>query len=644
MWCATAATVGIVALVAGAYHAFLVGVIATVVAVAASIATTRALRPRADADQRGALVAVGLVLVFFALAGGFHSEHLLIDRDPAVYITTGRSIARTHDLRPKTQVGPFATPAYGNPAARAEPGFFPMLPVLLALGWSIGGDLGLLLVGPLLGALGLLALYALASRVLDTRLALPVLAFSIIGPFQLWFARDAYSELVVQFVVLGGLWLYLEARAYGRAGIAAMAGAVVASSTYARIDALAIAAGALAFVAVEWVRCESDPSPRRARRVVAAFAGALVAKTLVALVITHHVARRYIASLGTEYRLLVGAFAAAIAGVIVVAVLHRVRPGLARWFTATKVAFAAAVTVASAVFVWAYVARPDPVRDLPVVEAGRPITMALRIAINTWHYSRSLHWFSAYIGVVGLVVAFAGFVILAARARRGNGAAAAVFLVVIPVAVLYIARPKIQAGQPWAMRRFLPVVLPGISIAIVVALVAGWHAAQRFRVRGVVAQRVAGAAVAVVALLIVVPTTGAALPFVHARMQHGAQAAIHGICHVAGHDGAVLVYGGHYLDAELPQVLRAFCGVPTAHSNSVDLPQLARQWRAAGRRLLVATAVPRTVLDRAPGSTIVGNFVISDDDEPERVFDRAPGRFAPNPTEIWLVQVPATAA
>lgn len=627
-------------LVAGGYHAFLVGLIATVVAGSAAIATTRALRPRGAADHRAALVAVGLVVAFFAFAGVFHSEHLLRDRDPAVYITTGRSIARTHELRPRTQTGPFAAPVYGNPARRYEPGFFPMLSVLLALGWSIGGDLGLLLVGPLLGALGLLALYALASRVLDTRLALPVLAFSIVGPFQLWFARDAYSELVVQLVVLGGLWLFLEALQYGRGAIAAIAGGVVASSAYARIDALAILVGVLVLVAVEWVRCESDPSPERARRVVAAFTGALVVTTLVALVITHHVARRYIDSLGGEYRQLVGAFAAAIAGVIAVAIVHRTRPGLGRWFTATKAPFGAAVAAATAMFAWAYVARPDPERDLAVVAVGRPVTTALRAAINNWHYSRSLHWFSAYIGVVGLVVAFVGFVVLAARARRGSRAAAAVFFVVIPVAVLYLARPSIQAGQPWAMRRYLPVVLPGLSIAIVVALLAGWDAAHR--ARGAPAQRAAAAAVAVVTLLVVVPTAANALPFVHARMQHGAQAAIDDICHVARAESAVLVYGGHYLDVELPQVLRAFCGVPTASSNSVDLPQLARQWHAAGKRLLVATAVPRTVLDRAPGSTIVGHFVISDDDEPERVFDRAPGRFDPNPTEIWLLQVPAT--
>ena len=63
--------------------------------------------------------------------------------------------------------------------------------------------------------------------------------------------------------------------------------------------------------------------------------------------------------------------------------------------------------------------------------------------------------------------------------------------------------------------------------------------------------------------------------------------------------------------------------------------------RVVGPRAAFATAVPDVVLKRAPGATIVGHEVISDDDEPERVFDRAPRRNKAIPVEIWLLQVPA---
>jgi hypothetical protein len=147
-----------------------------------------------------------------------------------------------------------------------------------------------------------------------------------------------------------------------------------------------------------------------------------------------------------------------------------------------------------------------------------------------------------------------------------------------------------------------------------------------------------------VALLVAVPTASAAMPFARARAQHGALAAVHHICRAAGDDSAVLVYEYHYLDVALPQPIRGFCGVPVGRATAVDLPLLARQWNERGRRLLVATAVPDAVQRNAPGAKIVGHELIAGDEDPERVFDRAPRRFKPIPIEIWLLQIPANAS
>ncbi|MDP9332832.1 MAG: hypothetical protein M3Q30_05940, partial [Actinomycetota bacterium] len=504
VWCATAGAVGIALLVAGWYAASVVGGAATLASFAAATAAWRGLGRRAHADHRAALASVVLVVAFFAFASAFHSEHLLIDRDPAGYINTGRSIARSHELRPKIQRGAFIFTSDKKPYARYQPNFFPMLPVLLALGWSVGGDVGMLLVGPLLGALGLLACYALASRVLGPRGGLLAPAFLMIGPLQLWFARDAYSELVVQVVVLGGLLLFLEARAHARWGIALLSGGLVASSALARIDALAIVVGGLALVGAEWVHCDSDAMPVQARRVVAGFGCGLVGGTLVALATTYYVAHGYIVSLGAEWGALVGACALTIVGVIAVVVIHRMRPGFGRWFAQREYPFAAIVAASAGVFAWAYVWRPDPASDLAFVAPGRPISLALRNSTNAWHFSYSLRWFSSYFGLVAIVVGFVGFVVLASRARRGDSAAATVFLVVVPVTVMYIARPSISPDQPWAMRRYLPIVIPGLAIAVAVALATGWRAAGS--TRGSRARATARAGLVAVALLVAVPS------------------------------------------------------------------------------------------------------------------------------------------
>ena len=84
----------------------------------------------------------------------FHSTG--VDRPQQAHAGRHRNmIARTHELRPKIPRGPFTSGTDGKPYSRYQPNFFPMLPVLLALGWSVGGDQGIFLVGPLLGLLAL---------------------------------------------------------------------------------------------------------------------------------------------------------------------------------------------------------------------------------------------------------------------------------------------------------------------------------------------------------------------------------------------------------------------------------------------------------------------------------------------------------
>ena len=197
VWCATAGSIGMVLLYADSYAPGPVIGGATAAALAVGAGCAFAARGRADrATHVAAAGAVVLALALGALAGAFHSEHLLVDRDPAVYVNTGRSIARTHELNPVVVSGEFAdanrysgsSPSVGVARTRARPGFFHMLPVLLAVGWSIGGDQGLLVVPAFLGALGVLALFALASHVVGARAALLACAVFTLAPLQLWFA------------------------------------------------------------------------------------------------------------------------------------------------------------------------------------------------------------------------------------------------------------------------------------------------------------------------------------------------------------------------------------------------------------------------------------------------------------------------
>ena len=243
-------------------------------------------RPRARAGEHAAhgpaIAAVAIALALLAIAGISHSEHLLTDRDPAVYINTGRSIARTHRIRPAVAASPFDDArafhaadrrASRSPTTGCIPNFLHFLPALLALGWSAGGDTGLLLVPALLGALG--AARAVRARLergraRDGPLLGPVLL--ALAPLQSWFARDAYAELPLAAASrsAGSGCSSRAARTAARCA-GAIAGVVLGSIMFVRIDALAILVAIPAALAIEYLRAERA----RAARPGAGGAGAI---------------------------------------------------------------------------------------------------------------------------------------------------------------------------------------------------------------------------------------------------------------------------------------------------------------------------------------------------------------------------------
>ena len=121
----------------------------SIIATVAAAASWR-YRPRALEGDRpahgAAVIAVAIALVLLIFAGVSHSEHLLTDRDPAVYINTGRSIARYHEVHPTITASPFddyrtfTTQVAGFAVSRHHlfSNFLDFLPALLALGWSVG--------------------------------------------------------------------------------------------------------------------------------------------------------------------------------------------------------------------------------------------------------------------------------------------------------------------------------------------------------------------------------------------------------------------------------------------------------------------------------------------------------------------------
>ena len=178
----------------------------------------------------------------------YHSQQIIVERDPAAYIQFGSWIAGHHSLpipmdgtafgRPASSSGLTAPPST-RPRAPCVPQFMAGLPMILAAGFWAGGASGAVLMAPLLGAAAVLTFGGLVARLAGPRWApLAALALALSLPEQ-FTSRSTYSEPAAQILFLGGLCLIIDALgAGGRASriATALGGLALGLTVLVRID------------------------------------------------------------------------------------------------------------------------------------------------------------------------------------------------------------------------------------------------------------------------------------------------------------------------------------------------------------------------------------------------------------------------
>lgn len=232
----------------------------------------------------------------------------------------------------------------------------------------------------------------------------------------------------------------------------------------------------------------------------------------------------------------------------------------------------------------------------------------------------SARWMVWYLGPVAGVAAVAGAAWLTRRAVVGRASPTQVLLLcaAAPPALLYLAKPSIFPDQPWAMRRFVPMVIPALLLAAGAAADALWshrNSGRGHEANGPVRSRpplLAGAAAAL-AVVIVVGTVVApvvsAWPVRRFHAYDGNLGAVRELCAAMGPDAAVVVVpSASSLDRFLPPALRSVCRVPAVAGRRGDdapsldprrVADLSARWRAAGRTLWLVADDPGRLDDRA---------------------------------------------
>jgi hypothetical protein len=242
-----------------------------------------------------------------------------------------------------------------------------------------------------------------------------------------------------------------------------------------------------------------------------------------------------------------------------------------------------------------------------------------------------------------------GAALLARRCLRGRAPGWTLPLMVFAwIIVTVLARPAIVPNQPWASRRLVPAVLPGLILLAVwaVAWLVGW-----LRQRGYDRVIQAGL-VTVCSLALVLPAavtsfglgvaTGGPLgarPVAHGlafkRTYAGEIAAVDRMCAAIPRGSSVVIIDGQTA-AWFSQVVRGMCGEPTAWTDRrpADIRQVVSGIRQAGRRPVLLGAGRSQVAPYGPAREVLALRTRED----ARLRTVPPMITKPRPITVWMTE------
>ena len=569
-----------------------------------------------------------------AVAAGFavwqfaeNSQQIIVLRDPATYLQFAYWIAGHGSTRiPQSlqafggahQGLTFSSLGFYTSGTSVVPQFMAGLPMTLAIGVWAGGQLGAVAMAPFIGACAVLAFAGLAGRLVGARWApAAALVLAVSLPEQ-YTSRTTFSETLAQVLLYGGLCMLADSFVLtgGRHAVtfpgppswrdgpapnvtlAFFGGLSIGLTLLIRIDGLSDLLPAIPFLGILLVRKRPQAVP---------FGIGLFIGAAYGFADGYLLSRPYLNSIAASLRPLAMIALAAVALTVVgmgllsaprthswLRTLFRSRP--LRWLPEAVAALTILAVIGFAVRPYFQTVRgeTDPATISYVAELQKLAHLA--IDPRRQYSEDSLYWVIWYIGVPAVILGAIGIALLARRCLRallswrdsGYARIWALPLMIIGwVTVTVLWRPGIIPDQPWASRRLVPVVLPGLILTAV------WASAWiKERGRQLGASRVAASVVAVccvIALLVpaAVTTFGfgttktatgstrlTANGLAFKRTGAGEDRAVRQLCASIGPNASVVIVDSLTAD-RFSQVIRGMCATPTASMDNPDPASVA---------------------------------------------------------------------
>ena len=248
---------------------------------------------------------------------------------------------------------------------------------------------------------------------------------------------------------------------------------------------------------------------------------------------------------------------------------------------------------------------------------------------------QTVHWLAMYLGWPTVVLAVAGYALLiVALIRRRAYALCAAVTMGLSMSALYLWNSEITPDQPWAMRRYVPVIVPLLVLAAAVAIQALWRS-DRWRA----VLRPPAAAVAVIALVLPAVTSW---PMRHVREEVPQLGQLQALCSAIGSNGAVVLVDEAAFVA-YGQTLRSFCDVPAiglVDASPTQVSAMNASVTGHGRELFVLSQ-DRAAIESATGLTVAVFSTVTVQRWPNQI-DVAPDQADAQTTTVFLTALDAS--
>ncbi len=417
---------------------------------------------RAELLAAAALVAFGVAVYFPPF------EHILGGRDPGIYVNAGFHLARDGRLV-------YSDPLMAGIPPEARPLFFPdkdlppweylryqgfllespdsarviphglhLYPVWIATASALYQPKSGLYATPFFALMAVSGFFLAFRRLFGLEVAVVAASLLAVFQIQIWFARFPNSEIVVQFLFATSLLLFFFMEEHRSALAGAFAGFALGAACLARVETMLFAVPVALYFG--WKRAR-----RELGRPEISFLAAFALIGVHAAIHDRTFAWPYVSSiLGRHYWSFLGENLPAVAAAVVILFLlldrsfGKLSPKRLRVFDSLRLRMGAALAL-FLLALYAYFVRPH------------------------WHGPRTaphdaeaflrMGW---YLYPLGLSLAVAGGMALLLRARKSQ---AFFLLVTLTFSLFFFYKVRVWHDHYFAMRRFVPVILPGFFAA-----------------------------------------------------------------------------------------------------------------------------------------------------------------------------------